>query len=151
MAYYTKSGCAVLTLFVFALLALPCAVCAADDYFPEVGLWPLFRYWRSEEEKARNADALWPLFQWRDSDKSAEFYFRPLYNRKTDKQEKITRSEFLYPFGHGIRRPDLFRSVFYPIFLRDREEFTDGTVQSRSVLLPLFYPSPPPVLPQYGF
>ena len=128
------------SFFSLILLILLCVApsARADDYSPECDAWPLFRYWTSPENGERNAEALWPFFEWSDQDDRSSVALRPLYNRRNDKASDVVESEWPWPFGFGTARPDLSRQVWYPFFVRDRETFSDGAVQHRWWLLPLF-------------
>ncbi len=90
-------------------------------------------------ESERSFEALWPLFEWRDSAAFEELYIRPIYNRRTDKAQKITESDWLWPFGFGTGRTDVNRQVIYPLFLHEKGTASDGTPESRTILLPLLY------------
>ena len=124
---------------VVVCVALPAGYAAGDDWHPQCDLWPIFRYWRTDQGAARHVEALWPLIEWHDSPASQELYVRPLYNRRRDKASNRIVSEWLYPLGSGLFRSDLSRRVFYPLALRDREEFTDGKVRTRTIFLPFLY------------
>lgn len=112
---------------------------AADDYNPALDAWPIFRYWTTPEDQSHHFEALWPLFERHSAPKESSFYFRPLYNRRDDKGSRVVESDWLWPFGSGTGRRDLKRKVFYPLFVWDRETFSDGTEQKRCLLLPFLY------------
>ncbi|MGD0999821.1 MAG: hypothetical protein ABSA67_03895 [Candidatus Brocadiia bacterium] len=109
----------------------------ADE--PSLNLSPLCRLESTPAESERSFEALWPLFEWRDSAAFEELYIRPIYNRRTDKAQKITESDWLWPFGFGTGRPDVNRQVVYPLFLHENETASDGSPESRTILLPLLY------------
>jgi hypothetical protein len=109
----------------------------ADE--PSLNLSPLCRSESTPAESERSFEALWPLFEWRDSADFEELYIRPIYNRRTDKAQKITESDWLWPFGFGTGRTDVNRQVIYPIFLHEKSTAGDGSPESRTILLPLLY------------
>ena len=104
-----------------------------------LNLSPLCRLESTPAQSERGFEALWPIFEWRDSPAFEEFYFRPIYNRRTDKAQKITESDWLWPFGFGTGRTDVNRQVIYPLFLHEKGTASDGSPESRTILLPLLY------------
>lgn len=117
------AGC--LFLASLALLLAGCASAGFDSSCPP--------------RPYRESFSFGPFFEWNDTAAYRSLYLRPIYNRRTDKLAKLTQSELLWPVGFGTQRPDLKRSLRLPLYLRDRETFSDGTTQSRLVLLPLLY------------
>ena len=112
---------------------------APDDYAPTVDAWPLFRSWSSPDKAGRSFEALWPLVEWHDTPAKSGLCIRPLYTRRRKKSWELVESDILWPIGSGTTRPGLSRHVFYPLFLRDRENLSDGAVRRRWALLPFFY------------
>jgi len=124
---------------VFCLLALFAPSVCADDYDPVFDLWPILRYDAVPEKSLRHLEALGPIVEWRDAPLKGEFYARPFGNRRDDRESGVVESEWPWPLGFGTGRPDLDRSVLFPIFLRDHDTFSDGSEQDRFVLLPLLF------------
>ena len=123
-----------------ALLLAGCAVTPADgEYNPKVDAWPLLRVWGEPQDGSLRGEGLGPLVEWHSASDDGAFFFRPLYNRRNDKQAKLVESEWLWPFGTGTFRPDLAREVFYPLAVWDNELFPDGETQKRRMLLPILY------------
>jgi len=125
-----------------AALALGLIILAAGAAFgdePSINLSPLCRLESTPAESERRFEALWPIFEWRDSPTSEEFYLRPIYNRRTDKAQQVTESDWLWPLGFGTGRPDVNRQVIFPLFLHEKGVASDGTPESSTILLPLLY------------
>jgi hypothetical protein len=120
------------------LAALFAPSAAADDFNPQFDLWPIFRYWHDAEKDDGGWEALGPFFEWFASPSKAAFFFRPIYNKRNGKPEKVVESDFIWPFGSGTRRPDLVRRVFWPLYLNDAETYPDKSDQKRSTLLPFW-------------
>jgi len=114
-----------------------CALGPPGDRAPEVDAWPLVRYWSDPEHKERHAEVLWPFFEWHDGPGASAFYARPLFNRRKDKESRVTESDWVWPIGSGTRRPDLVRGVLYPLCVWDRERLIGGETRHRFILLPL--------------
>lgn len=114
-----------------------CACGPAGEHAPHVDAWPIVRYWTQPDRKERHAEVAWPLFEWHDAPSGAGFYARPLYNRRVDRDSRITESEWLWPIGSGTRRPDLVRTVTYPLSLSETEIIGDGAKRRQFILLPL--------------
>jgi hypothetical protein len=133
-ALLNRGAAAALALATILIVA---ASALADE--PAVNLSPLCRYESTPSQAEREFEALWPIFEWRDTPAFEEFYFRPLYNRRTDKAEKITESDWLWPFGFGTGRTDVNRQVIYPLFLHEKTTPGDANPESRTILLPLLY------------
>jgi len=104
-----------------------------------VDAWPVLRYWNNAENREAGAEAFWPFIAWESSPKESHFVLRPFFSRRHDKESNVTESYFPWPLGAGTRRPDLSRSWLFPLFLRDREAYPDGTMQRRLALLPILY------------
>lgn len=124
-------------VWIFALLAVSAAA-SATEYDPVFDLWPLFRYDAGPRPPYRRVEALGPIIEWRSTPAEADFYLRPLANWRDDRPSRVAESEWPWPFVFGTGRADLSRQVVFPLFLRDRETFSDGAVRNRFVLLPLF-------------
>ena len=128
-----------------SLLVLLLAGCASSgEYSPSVDLWPVFRYDGardavSDAPPTRSIEALGPIIKWQSTPALGAFFLRPLFNRREDRESNVVESEWPWPFGFGTRRPDLSRQVIFPLFLRDRDQYSDGSVQNRAILLPIFY------------
>jgi len=122
------------------LISAGCAASPArNEYNPSLDAWPILRIWSDPDRRAHHGEALGPLLEWRSDPEAGAFFFRPLYNRRHDKDLHLVQSEWLWPFGTGTFRPDLAREVFYPLAVWDNETFPDGGLQKRRILLPLFY------------
>jgi hypothetical protein len=125
-----------------AALALGLILCVAGAALadePAVNFSPLCRSESTPAKSERSFEALWPIFEWRDSPAFEEFYFRPFYNRRTDKAQKITESDWLWPLGFATGRPDVNRQVVYLLFLHETGTTAEGGPESRTILLPLLY------------
>ena len=140
-----------------AVLAACVSTGFSSEFDPELDLWPLVRYDSGPGPDDRSLEALWPVVEWNRDDSRSDFFLRPLANRRHDLPSKIAESEWPWPIGFGTGRPDLSRQVVFPLLLRDRETFSDRTVQNRFILLPVFYykaregkPTSFAVFPLYG-
>ena len=121
------------------VIVLTSAGALAGEYDPSLDLWPLVRYDASPDGSQRRLEMLGPVIEWQDSPSRHEFYLRPLCNRRDDRKSRVVESEWPWPIGFGTTRPDLSRQVVFPLVLRDRETFSDASVQSRLIVLPVLY------------
>jgi len=136
---FSRSQRRLIAVAALAFVCLCGSVAVADDLNPRLDLWPLLRIRSSADGSKRSVEALGPLIEWYSSPVESRFFLRPLYNRRNDRRSRVTESEWLYPFGFGTRRPDLKRRVLFPLCVFDNDRFSDGSVQRRSIVLPLLY------------
>lgn len=134
----------LLVRFLVALLLVTTSLlldgCAGQGtYDPDLDMWPVMRTWTGPEQKAAGLEALGPVVEWERGAEGSHFNFRPIYYRGYDPLGNITESDYLWPLGFGTKRPDLNRTFVFPFYLSDRETFTDGSAQRRTILLPLWY------------
>ncbi len=124
-------------LILLALLA----GCAGphSQYTPQVDLWPLFRYWSSDDGATSGWEALGPVLEGNRSPGHTSFYLRPFYNRRDDIASKVAESDCFWPFGFGTKRPDMDRTVVFPLYDRTHDTHSDGTEQVRTIFLPFYY------------
>ena len=132
-------SCWSLSVAMLVTLCLAGTAAADDDLHLKLDLWPLLRIASSADGSRHNLEALWPIIEWRVSPEERQFYFRPLYNRRDDRQSRVVESEWLYPIGFGTHRPDLSRRVLFPLALREKERISDGTERRRNIILPFLY------------
>ena len=131
------------TSLLQAALLLLVAGCATSQDAGEkalaLDLWPLLRTWHASESLS-GGEALGPIIEWRDAPDAREFYLRPLYNRRNDRESDVVEAECLWPIGFGTERPDLSRSVVFP--LSPNSSARQPETQPNQVTFPLFEPLP---------
>jgi len=99
----------------------------------------VLRTWSDPSQNAAGLEALGPIIEWERGPKGSHFNFRPLYSHGYEPLTKVGETDALWPFGFGTSRPDLDRTFFFPLYLKDHETFPDGTSQNTVVFLPLWY------------
>jgi hypothetical protein len=129
---------------------------SADDYSPQIDLWPLFFYDKDKKSGETTVELLWPFFSWNENAKSKGFFFRPFYNKREEKGRNHVEEEFLWPFGHTVTDDGIQQSRFFPFYFFTEEKKPDGQVEQDRTTLPFFFGRKKPgedynaVFPFYG-
>lgn len=126
-------------ILLAAFLLLPGCAGPHTQYTPQVDLWPLWRYWSADDGSASGWEALGPILEGNRDAKSTSFYFRPFYNKRNDIESNVIESDCIWPFGFGTERPDMDRTVVFPLYDRTHDTYSDGTEQTRTIFLPFYY------------
>ncbi|OGP55684.1 MAG: hypothetical protein A2Y65_02945 [Deltaproteobacteria bacterium RBG_13_52_11] len=111
----------LLFIVIFSLLLSPA-------YGGSSGIWPLFSYHTSEEQK--ELEIIGPLFTWRGNKQGTEWGIRPFMYFTNDPSQELWRWEFLYPLGkYQLKEGD---GKFYLVpFTLFRDEVTSSAPERR--------------------
>jgi hypothetical protein len=80
-------------------------------------LWPIFTYTDDRGQRYQQWDVAWPIFRYGWGEDRQSFRFLPFYGE----DRKVLRNAFLF---REIRYRD--RTVLYPLYIRNEEEYPDG-------------------------
>ena len=133
-----QNGGLLFCAFVACLCALSLGVHAQDGK-PEIDLWPLFYYDKSEDGTSSVTEVLWPFIEGKNNPKWKESYFRPFWNRRIEKGKEFDDQEILWPFGRATQRGTTKHSRFFPLYFRTDEVDENGDLEMDEVFLPFLF------------
>jgi hypothetical protein len=101
--------------------------------------WPLVDYRESPQEKYSNLSLLGPLFKLQRQKDDEVVAIRPLFYRTSNRSDKATVTEYLYPLASSDTSPEASTFQILQLYQNNSYRKDEGVNQEKGVMLFPFY------------
>lgn len=129
----------VLFFIILAAILFPAlSLIHAEDYRPNINIWPLFYYNKDTVKDEKEIEVLYPFFSFKKSKEITVFSIRPLYSVKKIPKENYKKSESPWPLRYAVYTENRVYKRTFPFYSYTRD--TSGKIPEKDItFFPFFF------------